>query len=145
MNDVWFGSDLTHRDLNVISQSLSLLGREPSLIAIGENGTRLVLASRALFKLFGVTDGDDLAARLLSGADAGSQRLIALSQQLALDGAPRLERLRFRVGGDSEVITFICRRIVDADGQPLLIAAALGIPFDDAPSEPAQAITDLKL
>lgn len=137
MNDVWFGSDLTHRDLNVISQSLSLLGREPSLIAIGENGKRLVLASRALFKLFGVTDGDDLAARLLSGADAGSQRLIALAQHLALDGAPRLERLRFMVGSTSEVITFICRRIVDADGEPLLIAAALGIPFEDAQAEPA--------
>lgn len=136
MNDVWFGSDLTHRDLNVISQSLSLLGREPSLIAIGDGGTRLVLASRALFKLFDVTDGEDLAARLLSGADAGSQRLIALSQHLALDGAPRLERLRFKVGSSSETITFICRRIVDADGQPLLIAAALGIPIEEAQAEP---------
>ena len=131
MEDVWFGSDLTHHDVEPVLRALSLHGhRTPPLIAVSNGGAKLVLASRIFFRFFGVSDGDALAARLLTGRDPGARRLAVLCHNLAINGAPRLERLRFFVGPATEVITFLCRRVLADDQQPLFVAAALGLSSD---------------
>ena len=128
MQDVWFGSDLTHRDVEPVLRALSLQGHgAPPLLAFGDHGAMLVMASRVFFSFFGVNDGEELAARLLTGRDPGARRLAFLCQNLAINGAPRLERLRFVIGPMSEVVTFLCRRIIAEDQTPLFVAAALGL------------------
>ncbi len=130
MDDVWFAAGLTHGDLDLCLKALALQpGQRAPLIAVasrGEDGPRLVLASRALFGLFGVSDGEALSVRLLAGRDPGARRLAALQGTLPLEGAPRLERLRFQIGPGSEIITFLCRR-VRVDTGSLFVAAALGV------------------
>ena len=131
MDDVWFAAGLTRGDLDRCLKTLALQagGRTP-LIAVtarGEAGPRLVLASRALFKLFDVDGGEALSDRLLGGRDPGSRRLAALQSTLPLEGAPRLERLRFSVAPGSEIITFLCRRVRGEDGGALFVAAALNV------------------
>jgi PAS domain S-box-containing protein len=142
MDDVWFGEGSTQADFETCLRALSLQGKHhPPLLAVATAGAspRLILASRALFAIFGVTSGEALSERLLEGPDPGARRLNSLSQRLTLDGAPRLERMRFFLGPGTEVITFICRRL-PKDGTPLFVAAALGvrpglIPADTAISE----------
>ncbi len=120
-------------------QALSLAGtRLPPLIAVAERGTRLVVASRMIFRFFDVSDSEALAARLLAGHDPGSRRLAHLCQNLTIDGAPRLERLRFLVSPASEVVTFLCRRVLFRDDQTLFIAAALGMGGEVLAERPAQ-------
>ena len=143
MDDVWFAAGLTRVDLDACLKALALQTavRAP-LIAVasrGEDGPRLVLASRALFKLFGVADGEALSARLLAGRDPGARRLATLQGMLPLEGAPRLERLRFNLGPASEIITFLCRR-VRAESGSLFVAAALGVRADLLPGPPAMTI-----
>ncbi len=130
MDDVWFAAGLTRGDLDLCLKALALQpGQRAPLIAVAsrsEDGPRLVLASRALFGLFGVADGEALSARLMAGRDPGARRLAALQGTLPLEGAPRLERLRFQIGPGSEIITFLCRR-VRVDNGSLFVAAALGV------------------
>ena len=142
MDDVWFAAGLTRGDLDLCVKALALQpGQRAPLIAVasrGEDGPRLVLASRALFGLFGVADGEALSARLLAGRDPGARRLATLQGTLPLEGAPRLERLRFFLGPGSEIITFLCRR-VRADSGSLFVAAALGVRAGLLP-EPSAAV-----
>ncbi len=142
MDDVWFAAGLTRDDLDLCLKALALQsGQRAPLIAVasrGEAGPRLVLASRALFGLFGVADGEALSARLLAGRDPGARRLAALQGTLPLEGAPRLERLRFQIGPGSEIITFLCRR-VRVDNGSLFVAAALGVRAGLVP-EPSAAV-----
>ena len=129
MDDVWFGQGATHADFEACLKALALQDKQrPPLLAVASGGEtpRLLLASRALFSLFGVSTGEALSARLLGGHDPGARRLGTLCQGLALEGAPRLERLRFFMGPGTEIITFLCRRI-PIDGAPRFIAAALGV------------------
>ena len=130
MDDVWFAAGLTRGDLDPCVEALAPQpGNRSPLIAVasrGEDGPRLVAASRVLFGLFGVTEGEALSARLLTGRDPGARRLAALQGTLPLDGVPRLERLRFALGPGSEIITFLCRRVRTDDGS-LFVAAALGV------------------
>ena len=91
------------------------------------------------FGLFGVADGEALSTRLLAGRDPGARRLAALQGTLPLEGAPRLERLRFQIGPGSEIITFLCRR-VRVDNGSLFVAAALGVRAGLMP-EPSAAAT----
>ena len=140
MADVWFGSDLTHRDVEPVLRALSLqCNSPPPVLAFGDHGAMLVMASRIFFGFFGVDDGEELAARLLTGCDPGARRLAFLCQNLAIDGAPRLERLRFSIGPVSEVVTFLCRRILAEDGTPLFVAAALGLRSAAVPSRDRRA------
>ena len=130
MNDVWFGPGLTQSDFDGFLRALSLQGKgSPPLLAVASerDGVRLVAASNALFNLFELTSEQALSERLLAGQDPGAKRIVTLIQVLPLNGAPRLERLRFLVGPGSEVITFLCRRISTRDGRQIFIAAALGI------------------
>ncbi len=139
MDDVWFAAGLTRDDLALCVKALALQpGQRAPLLAVasrGEDGPRLVLASRALFGLFDVADGEALSARLLAGRDPGARRLAALQGTLPLEGAPRLERLRFFLGPGSEIITFLCRR-VRADSGSLFVAAALGVRAGLLPEPP---------
>ena len=130
MDDVWFEPGLTRDDIESFLDALSLRGKgaTPLLaVATGDGGLRLVAASRAMFSLFRVDDGAGLSDRLIGGGDPGSRRLSTLFETMPLGGAPRLERLRFFIGPGSEVVTFLCRRIADASGRPIFIAAALGV------------------
>ena len=131
MDDVWFGPGLTRDDYDAFLEGLSLHDSSaPPLLAIATSqaeGARLVLASCAFLDIFGVGSYANLARRLLQGTDPGAERLGILSRTLPLDGAPRLERLRFFMGPTSEILMFLCRRIARADGAPVLLAAALGV------------------
>ena len=136
MDDIWFAAGLTTGDLDLCLQALALQtgqsgeGRVAPLIAVASRdaaGPRLVLASRALFTLFAVEGGEALSRRLLAGRDPGALRLAVLQDSLPLDGAPRLERLRFAIGPASEIITFLCRRVRADDGGAFFVAAALGV------------------
>jgi PAS domain S-box-containing protein len=129
MDDVWFAQGAKHVDFDACLEALGLLEKErvPLLaVTTGDVEPRLLLASRALFALFGVATSEELSERLLRGHDPGARRLGFLCQSLALEGAPRLERLRFFIGPGTEIITFLCRRL-PVEGVPRFIAAALGI------------------
>ena len=80
-----------------------------------------------MLTLFEVTDLAALTARLFGGTDAGAMRIGVQAQTLALDGAPRLERLNFALTPETETITFLCRRIADAEHGSLYVAASLGV------------------
>lgn len=142
MDDTWFDPDVTGEDLQSFLQALSLneKQRTPLLaVASDDAGTpRLVLASRALFGLFGVTSADALSGRLLRGNDPGAKRLATLFQTLSLESAPRLERLRFFVGPGNEIITFLCRRML-LRGRAVFIAAALNVRTGLIPEAAPQA------
>ena len=130
MDDVWFGPGLSRSDFDGFLRALSLQGQGNPLLlafALAPDGARLVAASHALFHLFEVVSADALSERLLAGHDPGARRLVTLLQMLPLNGAPRLERLRFLVGPGSEVVTVLCRRVAMGDGPPMFLAAALGI------------------
>ncbi len=131
MEDVWFAAGLTAKDLDLCVKALALgQGARPPLIAVAgrdPTGPRLVLASRALFGVFGVADGEALSRRMLNGRDQGARRLAALQDSLPAGGAPRLERLRFSIGPTSEAMTFLCRRVLSEGGGALFVAAALNI------------------
>ncbi len=127
MDDVWFGPGLTRSDLDRFTGALALRDGRSAVFAVAGAEPRLVLASRALFQLFDVATEATLSARLLAGHDGGAGRLNTLVRTLPLDGAPRLERLRFAIGSRSEVVTVLCRRVSDTNGAPVLVAAALGL------------------
>ena len=131
MDDVWFGPGATRDDLEDCLHALSLHeGQMAPLIAVATGAEpRLILATHAMFTLFGATTSDALSERLLRAADPGAKRLASLFHSLPLQGAPRLERLRFHLGPAGDVITFLCRRVViaSAPGRPVFIAAALGV------------------
>lgn len=130
MDDVWFAAGLTREDVDICVKALALQpSQRTPFIAVasgGEDGPQLVLASGVLFKLFSVADAETLSARLLVGQDPGARRLATLQGTLPLEGAPRLERLRFALGPGSEIITFLCRRVRASKGS-LFVAAALGV------------------
>ncbi len=130
MDDVWIEPGLARSDFDGFFKALSLQGKgDPPLIAVTmrEDQPCLAAASHALFDAFETTSVKALEQRLLTGPEPGARRLATLMRTLPLDGAPRLERLRFLLGPGSEVITFLCRRISMHDGRPIFVAAALGI------------------
>ena len=143
MDDVWFAPGLTSREFESFLQALALHDMpHPPLLAVArgsDDDAKLVMASRALFRLFGVADEAGLSARLLGGRDPGARRLATLAQTMPLEGAPRLERLRFFIGPGSEIITFLCRRLTSASGVPVFVAAALGVRAGLIPAAPEPA------
>ena len=100
----------------------------PFFVAAPAGGAhRIIAASQTMLTLFEVTDLAALTSRLFGGADAGAKRIGVQAQTLALDGAPRLERLNFALTPETETITFLCRRIADAEHGSLYVAASLGV------------------
>jgi PAS domain S-box-containing protein len=103
--------------------AFAALANGPIFVADGA-GARVVHASAQALALFGAPDAQSLSKRLFSNAEPGARRLADLAANLP-PGAPRLERLRFYVGGVSEAITFQCRRLEGEAG--LFVAAAIGV------------------
>ena len=107
MNDVWFAPGLTHREFESFLQALALHETPyPPLLAVSrgtDDDATLVMASRALFRLFDVHGEEGLSARLIKGRDPGAKRLAMLAKTMPLEGAPRLERLRFFIGREQRV------------------------------------------
>ena len=149
MNDIWFEPLFSRDDYDSLLETLGLdpdngAPSGPMLaVVVDRQAARLVMASHAFFGVFGVHGSEALSRRMLGGADPGARRLVDLVRSLPLDGAPRLERLRFQIGPGSEVITFLCRRTRLASGVPVFVAAALGVrpgllvPVPDISREPA--------
>ncbi len=66
------------------------------MVAAPDGATeRVVAASQTMLTLFATTDLAALTARLFAGTDAGAERIAEQARCLALDSAPRLERLSF--------------------------------------------------
>ena len=152
MDETWSDPGITSQDLQDFLQALALSENQnaPLIAVAGDDAGKphLVAANRSLFALFEVTDPAGLSARLLAGGDPGGKRLAVLYQMLPLEGAPRVERLRFLIGPRSEIVTFLCRRVV-VRGRNVLIAAALGLrsglspapTAENGPSEDGTAVT----
>jgi PAS domain S-box-containing protein len=115
---------VTSKDIEEALKALSLGEAEVPALAIIPDERKIVFASQTMLALFKVADLAGLAAQLFAGEDPGSKRLLVLST--AQDGAPRLERLSFSLGGALEALTFLCRRAGDAE-RPLFVAAVLGV------------------
>lgn len=116
-------NDHTNVAAALADPAFAALASGPIFVADGA-GARVVHASALALALFGARDVDALSKRLFSNAEPGARRLADLAKNLQ-PGAPRLERLRFYVGGVSEAITFQCRRL-EGDGG-LFVAAAIGV------------------
>jgi PAS domain S-box-containing protein len=115
---------ITPQDVEHALRALSLGEAEVPLLAAIPGEQKFAFASDKMLALFHMADLAGLSTRLLSGEDPGAKRLAALSTMQ--DGAPRLERLSFSLGGVEETLTFLCRRINRAEGA-LFVAAALGV------------------
>ncbi len=126
----------------------------PFLVAAPDGATeRVVAASQTMLTLFAATDLAALTARLFCGTDAGAERIAEQARCLALDSAPRLERLSFALQPEAETVTVLSRRIADTAHGSLYVAAMLGVgpllarrQAESAPiPEPAASIRTLQL
>ena len=132
MNEFCFEPGIAEQEIEGALQALSLSEAQNVPLfgscakEAGRHG-RVLFANKAMLRLFGCTDLDSLEQRLFAAEDPGARRLAELSRSLPLDGAPRLERLRFFLGPASEAVTCLCRRLTRGDAAPLFVAAALGV------------------
>ncbi len=115
---------ITSQDIEGTLRALSLGEAEVPVLAAIPGEQKFAFASDKMLALFRVADLAGLSARLLTGEDPGAKRLAALLTMQ--DGAPRLERLSFSLGGADETLTFLCRRTGGAE-RPLFVAAVLGV------------------
>ena len=130
-------------DAALADPAFAALASGPIFVADGASA-RVIHASPQALALFGARDVGALTDRLFSGVEPGARRLADLAANLR-PGAPRLERLRFYVGGVSEALTFQCKRLESEAG--LFIAAAIGVrpallaatPAPTTPPEPVNA------
>ncbi|HVB90131.1 MAG TPA: PAS domain-containing sensor histidine kinase [Beijerinckiaceae bacterium] len=104
------------------------------ILLIGHDPAALLWASEAAFSLFGARDLDELNALALEGADPGARRLRQIVDS-PVGEAVRVERLRYSLGGRSEVLTWRCQRSPQA--ADLLVAAALDWTPRASEAEPA--------
>ncbi|MBX9757979.1 MAG: PAS domain-containing protein, partial [Beijerinckiaceae bacterium] len=116
-------TEATNVETALADPAFAALALGPIVVA-GGSPPRILYASAQALALFQVKDASALSERLLKGSEPGARRLAELAASLPA-GPPRLERLRFYVGGASEAITFQCKRLAGAS--PLFIAAAIGV------------------
>ncbi len=113
-----------------------LLG-DPTIAALEKSGSPVIVTRNDPFQiiwsnpaglsLFAASDTEALTQRMLHSQDDGMLSLIRLAGSLPEGTAPRLERLRLRIGEEYEVITFLCQRMKLADGIFYFVAAGLGV------------------
>ena len=115
------------RALSLRDEAIPFFVAAPGAASTGDAGHRIIAASQTLLTLFQADDLTVLTARLFASADEGAKRIAGQAQSLALDGAPRLERLNFTLAPGSETITFLSRRIADTWHGSLFVAATLGV------------------
>ncbi|WOJ88553.1 hypothetical protein RZS28_12060 [Methylocapsa polymorpha] len=133
MTEFCFAPDLTGQEIAEALRKLppGLAVSAPVVALGGRNAAhpgRMVFASKALLRLFGARNLDELSDRLFAAAEPGAKRLADLAENLPLDGDPRIEKLRFILGPATQSIIFLCRRVACDDGASLFIAAALDFP-----------------
>src|ERR1035437_3640103 len=89
------------------------------------DGTRILWANPVGARLFGATNGAELAARIFGPADAQRRQVAQLAGGLPSTGAIRLERLRGFGAPLGILVTCGCARLDFADGHHgILVAAA---------------------
>ena len=89
------------------------------------DGTRILWANPVGARLFGATNGAELAARIFGPADAQRRQVAQLAGALPPTGAIRLERLRGFGAPLGILVTCGCARLDFADGHHgILVAAA---------------------
>ncbi|MDR3408586.1 MAG: histidine kinase dimerization/phospho-acceptor domain-containing protein [Methylovirgula sp.] len=120
---------VSHEAIETALRALSLRDEAiPFFVAAPDGaGDKIVAASQTMLTLFAAADLAALTARLFAGTDAGAERIGKQARSLALDGAPRLERLSFALKPEAETITVLSRRIADAAHGSLYVAAMLGV------------------
>ncbi len=120
---------VSHEAIEIALRALSLRDEAIPFFVAAPDGAcdKIVAASQTMLTLFAAADLAALTARLFAGADAGAERIAEQARSLALDGAPRLERLSFALKPEAETITVLSRRIADAAHGSLYVAAMLGV------------------
>ena len=113
------GIDPKSVDAALADPAFAPLAGGPVIVAAG-SPLRIVHASDQALALFSAPDLAALTRRLLEGSEPGARRFAELAATLP-PGPPRLERLRFYVGGASEALIFQCKRF---PGDTLVFAAA---------------------
>ena len=106
------------------------------IVAAGGDPLRIAFLNESARAVFG-EDAGALAERLFRGDDPGPRRLAELVGELRHRPGLRLERLRFRVSGLAQTITFLCRSLA-ADSGDCFVIAALGVRAD-SPAQEARA------
>ncbi|WP_315835117.1 PAS domain-containing protein [Bradyrhizobium prioriisuperbiae] len=100
------------------------------------DGTRILWANPAGAAIFGARNSTALAARTFGPADQHRRQVARLAGHLALNGAPRLERLRGFGTALGLLVTCACARLVFTGGGIGILVAALApvgrtIAYDD--------------
>ncbi|PWB89628.1 two-component sensor histidine kinase [Methylocystis sp. MitZ-2018] len=107
------------------------------IVAAGGDPLRIAFLNESARAVFG-EDAGALAERLFRGDDPGPRRLAELVGDMRCRPGLRLERLRFRVSGLAQTITFLCRSFA-ADSGDFFVIAALGVRADSPAQEPRSA------
>ncbi|MGD0721725.1 MAG: PAS domain-containing sensor histidine kinase [Roseiarcus sp.] len=100
---------------------------------------RIVFASRSAHAAFGTRDLAQLNAAAIAGASPGARRLRQLTDSVAGDTRPRLERLRFFVGRLPLQLTLLCAPVVDSRGAVFLVASPPRAGGAETPAAPPTA------
>jgi PAS domain S-box-containing protein len=146
MIDFYFDSAAVQQDAEAALKGLAL-DQTSILPVLGARVTeantppKILFANRAMLALFKASNLDALGKRLFSAADPGAKRLAALSQNVQMANAPKLERLRFYFGAATQIFTFACRWVADHDQVPFFTATVLDAPaylLNDAAAVSAQ-------
>jgi len=107
------------------------------IVAAGGDPLRIAFLNESARAVFG-EDAGALAERLFRGDDPGPRRLAELVGDMRRRPGLRLERLRFRVSGQPQTVTFLCRSLAVESGACFVIAA-LGVRADSPAEEPRAA------
>lgn len=93
------------------------------IIAAAGTPLRAVYANASARAAFGAKAGE----RLLEADAANGRRLVDLVESVRAGAAPRLERLRFSLGGAAQMATILCRRLGGGAAPEFFVIAALGV------------------
>jgi signal transduction histidine kinase len=128
----------SQQDLEEDARAAACVAADPVFSALDVSGAPIIAASgdplRIAFlndsarAVFG-EDADALAERLFRGDDPGPRRLAELVDELRHRPGLRLERVRFRVSGQPQTVTFLCRSLA-AESGACFVTAALGVRAD---------------
>ena len=120
----------------LVSPAIAAIMADPAIAGLHMSGApviiagglppQVVYASKSAANVFGSHDIAVLSARIFGGGQPGSQRLVQLASRTQA-APPRLERLRFFIGGTAEMLTLQCRSVVAASGEVMFVLAAVGV------------------
>ncbi|MGB5085650.1 MAG: sensor histidine kinase, partial [Methylocystis silviterrae] len=136
----------SQQDLEEDARAAACVAADPVFSALDASGAPIIAASGDPLRIAFLNDparavfGEDaggLAERLFRGDDPGPRRLAELVGELRCRPGLRLERLRFRVSGQAQTVTFLCRSLAAESGDCFVIAA-LGVRAD-APAQDRRA------